>query len=118
MLREVLADSAAGSDFIRRDLDALFAGDFMRTFALDRCCEELQIVTELARDHRLPFQVSDSVAELYRPLGGEIVPGKQQFPRNQISRAFIPPCIRTAYCEIRDWTASLGPAARLHGPEP
>jgi hypothetical protein len=29
-LREVLADSAAGSDFIRRDLDALFAGDFCR----------------------------------------------------------------------------------------
>jgi 3-hydroxyisobutyrate dehydrogenase len=66
VLREVLADSAAGSDFIRRDLDALFAGDYMCTFALDRCCEELQTVTELARDHRLPFQVSDSVAELYR----------------------------------------------------
>ena len=66
VLREVLADSAAGSDFIRRDLDALFAGDFMRTFALDRCCEELQNVTELARDHHLPFQVSESVAELYR----------------------------------------------------
>jgi 3-hydroxyisobutyrate dehydrogenase len=80
VLREVLADSAAGSDFIRRDLDALFAGDFMRTFALDRCCEELQIVTELARDHRLPFQVSDSVAELYRqalrrygPADGELL---------------------------------------------
>jgi 3-hydroxyisobutyrate dehydrogenase len=80
VLREVLADSAAGSDFIRRDLDALFAGDFMRTFGLDRCCEELQIVTELARDYELPFQVSGSVADLYRqalrrfgPSDGELL---------------------------------------------
>jgi 3-hydroxyisobutyrate dehydrogenase len=80
VLREVLADSAAGSDFMRRDLDALFAGDFMRTFALDRCCEELQAVTEPARDHHLPFQVSESVAELYRqalrrygPADGELL---------------------------------------------
>ncbi len=80
VLREVLADSAAGTEFIRRDLDALFAGDFMRTFGLDRCCEELQIVTELARGHRLPFQVSESVADLYRqalrrygPADGELL---------------------------------------------
>jgi 3-hydroxyisobutyrate dehydrogenase len=80
VLREVLADSAAASDFIRRDLDALFAGDFMRTFGLDRCCEELQMVTELARGHHLPFQVSESVADLYRqalrrygPADGELL---------------------------------------------
>jgi 3-hydroxyisobutyrate dehydrogenase len=80
VLREVLADSAAGSDFIRRDLDALFAGDFMRTFGLDRCCEELKMVTELARGHHLPFQVSESVADLYRqalrrygPADGELL---------------------------------------------
>jgi 3-hydroxyisobutyrate dehydrogenase len=80
VLREVLADSAAGTEFIRRDLDALFAGDFMRTFGLDRCCEELQIVTELARGHHLPFQVSESVADLYRqalrrygPADGELL---------------------------------------------
>jgi len=80
VLRDVLAVSAAGSEFIRRDLDALFVGDFMRTFGLDRCCEELQIVTGLARDHRLPFQVSESVAGLYRqalrrfgPADGELL---------------------------------------------
>jgi 3-hydroxyisobutyrate dehydrogenase len=79
-LREVLAGSAAGSEFIRHDLDALFAGDLMRTFRLDRCCQELQIVTELARDHDLPFQVSESVAGLYRqalrrygPADGELL---------------------------------------------
>jgi 3-hydroxyisobutyrate dehydrogenase len=80
VLREVLADSAAGSDFIRRDLDALFAGDFLPTFGLDRCCEELQIATDLARDYHLPFQVSESVASLYRqalrrfgPADGELL---------------------------------------------
>jgi 3-hydroxyisobutyrate dehydrogenase len=80
VLRDVLADSAAGSDFIRHDLDALFAGDFMRTFGLDRCCEELRIATELARDHHLPFPVSESVAGLYRqalrrygPADGELL---------------------------------------------
>jgi 3-hydroxyisobutyrate dehydrogenase len=80
VLREVLAESAAASDFIRRDLGALFAGDFLRTFGLDRCCEELQIVTDLARDYHLPFQVSESVADLYRqalrrygPADGELL---------------------------------------------
>jgi 3-hydroxyisobutyrate dehydrogenase len=80
VLRDVLAGSAAGSQFIRHDLDALFAGDFMRTFGLDRCCEELQIVTGLARDHHLPFPVSESVAGLYRqalrrfgPIDGELL---------------------------------------------
>jgi 3-hydroxyisobutyrate dehydrogenase len=79
-LRDVMADSAAGSEFIRHDLDALFAGDFMRTFGLDRCCEELRIVTGLARDHHLPFPVSESVAGLYHqalrrygPADGELL---------------------------------------------
>ena len=79
-LRDVLAGSAAASEFIRHDLDALFAGDFMRTFGLDRCCQELQIVTGLARDHGLPFQVSESVittppAAMAHGRTCEIVPG-------------------------------------------
>jgi len=74
VLREVLAGSAAGSEFIRHDLDALFAGDFTRTFGLDRCCEELTIVTGLARDQHLPFQVSESVADLYRQALGRYGP--------------------------------------------
>lgn len=80
ILREVLADSAAGSRFIDHDLPALFAGDVMRTFGLDRCCEELQIVTELARDHHLPFQASQAVADVYQralrrygPVDGELL---------------------------------------------
>jgi 3-hydroxyisobutyrate dehydrogenase len=58
----------------------LFAGDFMRTFGLDRCYEELQIVTELARGHHLPFSVSEAVADVYQralrrygPVDGELL---------------------------------------------
>ena len=65
VLRDVLADSAAGSRFIDHDLPALFTGDVMATFGLDRCCEELQTVAELARDHHLPFQASQAVADAY-----------------------------------------------------
>lgn len=65
VLRDALAGSAADSRFIRDDLPALFAGDFMQTFGLDRCYEELQIVTGLARGHHLPFQVSEAVADIY-----------------------------------------------------
>jgi 3-hydroxyisobutyrate dehydrogenase-like beta-hydroxyacid dehydrogenase len=80
VLREAMADRAAGSRFIRHDLPALFAGDLMQTFGLDRCCEELQIVTGLARDHHVPFRVSEAVADVYRralrrygPIDGELL---------------------------------------------
>jgi len=66
VLRETLAGSAADSAFIRRDLDALFAGDYLRSFGLDRCYQELQIMTERARDLGVPFQLSETVADIYR----------------------------------------------------
>jgi 3-hydroxyisobutyrate dehydrogenase len=128
VIREVLADSAAGSDFIRRDLDALFVGDFMRTFSLDRCCEELQTVKELARDHHLPFQVSESVAELYRqalrrygPADGELL-GIALLEEQARLRLRHPPaadgpddpgplaCGRSAACEPEDHRATAGRA--------
>ena len=80
ILRDVLVDSAASSQFIRHDLDALFAGDYMATFGLDRCCQELQIVAGLARDHCLPFPISEAVASHYQhalrrygPVDGELL---------------------------------------------
>jgi 3-hydroxyisobutyrate dehydrogenase len=80
VLRDVLADSAAGSRFIGHDLPALLAGDFLRTFGLDRCCEELRTVTELARAHHLPFQTSEAVTGIYQralrrygPADGELL---------------------------------------------
>ena len=66
VVREVLTQSAADSRFIRHDLDALFAGDFMRSFGLDRCYEELQTVTELAHRLGVPFQLSETVTDVYR----------------------------------------------------
>ena len=80
IVRDVLADSAAGSRFIDHDLPALLVGDVMPTFGLNRCCEELQVVTELARDHHLPFQASQAVADAYQralrrygPADGELL---------------------------------------------
>jgi 3-hydroxyisobutyrate dehydrogenase len=66
VMRETLTQSAADSRFIRHDLDALFAGDFMRSFGLDRCYEELQTVTELAHRLGVPFQLSETVTDVYR----------------------------------------------------
>jgi 3-hydroxyisobutyrate dehydrogenase len=80
VVREALTQSAADSGFIRNDLDALFAGDFMRSFGVDRCYEELQTVTELAHRFGVPFQLSEAVTDVYRravqrhgPADGELL---------------------------------------------
>ncbi len=65
VLRQTLTLSAADSRFIRHDVDALFAGDYLRGFGLDRCYQELQILTERARDLAVPFQLSETVADIY-----------------------------------------------------
>jgi 3-hydroxyisobutyrate dehydrogenase len=79
-LRDVLARSAAGSEFIRRDLDALLDGDYLASFGLDRCNEELQSVVALADELGVPFELSTSVArtyaralERYGPVDGELL---------------------------------------------
>jgi 3-hydroxyisobutyrate dehydrogenase len=81
VLRGALAGSAAASSFIRSDLDALFGGDYMTSFALDRCCEELANVTAQAREHGVPFELSSLVERVYRralshfgPVDGELLP--------------------------------------------
>jgi 3-hydroxyisobutyrate dehydrogenase len=66
VLRAALADSAAASEFVRHDLDAVFAGDRMTSFGLDRCCEELAAVTEQARALGVPFALSEVVDEVHR----------------------------------------------------
>src|ERR1700689_3248972 len=52
--RPIRAGSAASSAFIRDDLSALFDGDYLTSFGLDRCCEELASVTALARENDVP----------------------------------------------------------------
>jgi 3-hydroxyisobutyrate dehydrogenase len=80
LLRTALADSAAAGDFIRRDLDALLAGDYMTSFGLDRCYEELVNVSAQARSYGLPFELSDLVGRTYGraltrygPVDGELL---------------------------------------------
>jgi 3-hydroxyisobutyrate dehydrogenase len=77
---DVLRDALSTTDFLRGDLDALLAGDYLRSFGLDRCYEELQTVTSLAREHGVPAEVADVVADIHRralerfgPVDGELL---------------------------------------------
>ena len=80
VLRGALSRSSAASEFIRRDVDALLDGDYLESFGLDRCCEELQAVVALANEFETPFALSASVAqaymsalERYGPVDGELL---------------------------------------------
>ncbi|MYS22080.1 3-hydroxyisobutyrate dehydrogenase, partial [Streptomyces sp. DvalAA-14] len=80
LLRDVLAGSAASSEFIRHDLSALFAGDYLASFGLDHIHEQLAMVTSLARELGTPHDLSESVRGLYQqalerygPADGELL---------------------------------------------
>jgi 3-hydroxyisobutyrate dehydrogenase len=80
ILRQALAGSAASSAFIASDLDALLDGNYLRSFELDRCCEELATVTSLARGLDLPRGLIELVDQTYQralrrygPAAGELL---------------------------------------------
>lgn len=80
VLRQALTGSAASSAFIRRDLGALLNGDYMASFGLDRCCEELAAVTALAREYDVPCELSSVVERTHQralrrfgPVDGELL---------------------------------------------
>jgi 3-hydroxyisobutyrate dehydrogenase len=80
VLRRALARGAGGSAFIDRHLDALLAGDYLETFGLDRCVEELETVTRLAAAAESPFELSSLVTHLHAealakfgPVNGELL---------------------------------------------
>jgi 3-hydroxyisobutyrate dehydrogenase len=80
VLEQTLRGSSAASTFNRRDMAAVFHGDYLASFGLDRICEELEAVTGLARDYRVPFELSDLVCRTYRralarygPVDGELL---------------------------------------------
>ncbi|MER6272446.1 NAD(P)-dependent oxidoreductase [Streptomyces sp900105755] len=80
VLRDTLADSAAGSDFIRRDLSALFAGNYLPSYGLDRIRDQLEVITGEARDLGTPHAIADTVLRLHRralerfgPVNGELL---------------------------------------------
>jgi 3-hydroxyisobutyrate dehydrogenase len=81
VLRSALGRSAAASEFVRRDLDALLGGDYLETFGIDRCCEELAAIVALADELTVPFELSAAVERAYRaalarygPVDGELLP--------------------------------------------
>jgi hypothetical protein len=80
VLRDTLAVSAAGSDFIRRGLPSLLAGDHLRSYGLDRIHDQLRAVTGAARDLGTPHEIADTVLSPHRrslerfgPVDGELL---------------------------------------------
>ena len=80
VLQETLNTSAAASNFIGCDLQALFRGDYLASFGLDRICQELAAVTGLAAEHHVPFELSRQVQRTYQraldrygPADGELL---------------------------------------------
>jgi len=80
VLRSALDRSAAASEFVRHDLSALLGGDYLESFGIDRCCEELAAVVALADEHAVPFELSATVERAYRaalarygPIDGELL---------------------------------------------
>ncbi|MDQ6817341.1 MAG: NAD-binding protein, partial [Actinomycetota bacterium] len=80
VLRGALGRSAAATEFIRRDFDALLDGDYLESFGLERCCEELDAVVASAEELGVPFELSARVAQTYRralerfgPVDGELL---------------------------------------------
>jgi len=65
-LRRTLAASAGGSVFINDYLDRLLDGDYLESFGIDRCVEELDALADLARAEGVPFELSTLVARLHR----------------------------------------------------
>jgi len=74
------ATSAASTAFVRGDLGALLDGDYLASFGLDRCCEELTAIADLARELRVPSQLTQVVEQTYQralrrfgPVDGELL---------------------------------------------
>jgi 3-hydroxyisobutyrate dehydrogenase len=66
VLRKTLGRSAGGSVFIDEYLDRLLDGDYLESFGLDRCVEELDTLVRLADAGGVPFELSTLVTRLHR----------------------------------------------------
>jgi 3-hydroxyisobutyrate dehydrogenase len=66
LLRDQLAGSAGGSVFIDEYLDRLLEGDYLASFGIDRCVEELETLVSLATAQGVPFELSSTVTRLHR----------------------------------------------------
>src|ERR1700760_4800949 len=64
--RAALAQSAAGGRVLEHDARALLAGDDLTSFALARCCEQLDTVLSLAEQLAVPLELASVVDEVHR----------------------------------------------------
>ncbi|MHB1834697.1 MAG: NAD(P)-dependent oxidoreductase [Solirubrobacteraceae bacterium] len=65
-VRGALGISAGAGRFLADDVDALLAGDDLTTFALARCCEQLESVLELGDDLAVQLQLLETVRDIHR----------------------------------------------------
>jgi 3-hydroxyisobutyrate dehydrogenase len=72
--------SAVAGRFVDVDLRALLGGNYLTTFGLAGCYEELAAVCDLAADTGTPFAVSGAITDIYRqaleafgPVDGELM---------------------------------------------
>jgi 3-hydroxyisobutyrate dehydrogenase len=65
-LTDALAGSAAGSEFLSSVVPRLLAGDYLATFGVDRCVEELDALKRFADRAGTPFGLSAEVVRGYR----------------------------------------------------
>jgi 3-hydroxyisobutyrate dehydrogenase len=79
-VREALAGSAGDSEFLRRHVDHLLRGDYLRHFGVDRVVEELDVLAEVAREAGTPYDVGRLVTRLHHetlerfgPVDGELL---------------------------------------------
>jgi len=58
--------SAAGGELVRQHGAALLEGDYLASYGLDRCCDQLRAVVELATQRGVPCELSATVRDAYR----------------------------------------------------
>ena len=92
VLRQTLATNAASTAFVRDDLGALLDGDYLMSFGLDRCCEELTAIrgprprtpraisADAGRRANLPAGTSPLRASRRRTTGGGPPGGRGRTP--------------------------------------
>jgi 3-hydroxyisobutyrate dehydrogenase len=75
-----VARSAAGGELVRRHGEALLSGDYLASYGLARCCDQLRAVVELAAEREVPYALSAAVHDVYRdalerygPVDGELL---------------------------------------------
>jgi 3-hydroxyisobutyrate dehydrogenase len=80
LVRDALGASAAAGRFLTDDVPALLAGDDLASFALARCCEQLESVLAFGDELAVPLELTAAVSDVHRaalarygPVDGELL---------------------------------------------